>query len=167
MSWITRRLDNLGSAVTGGAGGMGLSQAPAFSHAYLQRLGGHIDEARRMLDGVREGSILPRLPEDARSEAIAELTLRMADLQTARAALTDADPWLRPLMLLRHADPTIAGRTLDEFIPAVPLDGASLLYTGLGVILALVVWELVKAPGALMMMRRKPQPQPPPPVQPR
>lgn len=157
MSWITRRLDNLGSAVTGGAGGMGLSQAPAFSHAYLQRLGGHIDEARRMLDGVRDASILPDLPEGARSEAIADLTLRLADLQAARAALTDADPWLRPLALLRHADPTIARRTLDAFTPAMPLDGASLLYTGLGVILALVVWELIKAPGALMT-RRRPRP---------
>lgn len=154
MSWMTRRLDNLGSAVSGGAGGMGLSQAPAFTQAYLQRLGGHIDEARRTLEGVQAGTVLPRLGPESRAEAVTDLAARLRDLETARAAILDAEPWTRPLAMLRHADTTIAGRTFDEFTPAVPLDAASLLYTAVGVILALLVYELVKAPGAVMLRRR-------------
>lgn len=137
---------------------MGLSQAPAFTQAYLQRLGGHIDEARRMLDGVREGFVLPRLPPGARTDAAADLTARVANLETTHAALTDADAWMRPLVLLRHADPTIASRAFEEFTPAVPLDAASLLYTAAGVFLALIVWELIKAPAAMVMWRRRHRP---------
>lgn len=153
MSWITRKLDNLGSALTGGAGGMALSQAPAYAHAYLQRLGGHIDEAQRLVDRVREGAALPTLDPASRAQAVTDLSGRVADLHAARDALLDAPAWLRPVLLLGHADPAIAGRTLEAFTPALPLDPASLAYTGAGVVLALVVWELLKAPGALAMRR--------------
>lgn len=155
MSWITRRLDNLGSAVTGGAGGMAVSQAPAFSHAYLQRLGGHIDEARRTLEQVRGGHMLPSLDPAARAEAVAGLAARVGELEAARASLMDASPWLRPMLLLRHADSAIAGRTFEAFIPALPLDATSLAYTAVGVLLALLAWELLKAPGALVLRRRQ------------
>lgn len=155
MSWIARKLDNLGSAVTGGSGGMALSQAPAYAHAYLQRLGGHIDEARRLVDRVRSGEALPTLDPDSRAQAVAELAGRVADLQAARDALMDAPAWLRPVLMLRHGDPTIAGRALEEFTPALPLDGASLAYTALGVVLALLAWELLKAPGAMALRRRR------------
>lgn len=154
MGWITRKLDTLGGAASGGAGGMGLSQAPAFTQAYLQRLGGHIDEARRTLDGVQAGTVLPRLPADLRAEAVDDLAARVAELETARAAIMDAAPALRPMVMLRHADATIASRALDHFTPALPLDGASLIYTGAGVVLALLLYEVIKAPA--LLFRRRP-----------
>lgn len=158
MSWIARKLDNLGAALTGGVGGMVVSQAPAFAHAYLQRLGGHIDEARRLVGRVRDGDALAGLDADARGVAVAELAGRVADLETARDALMDAAAWLRPVLMLRHADAAIAGRTLEAFTPALPLDAASLAYTAAGVVLGLLAWELLKAPGALVAagMARRP-----------
>ncbi|MGB0514818.1 MAG: DUF2937 family protein, partial [Wenzhouxiangellaceae bacterium] len=85
MSWLTRRLDHLGSAAFGGAGGLSLSQAPAFTNAYLQRLGGHIDEARRTLAGIRDGQILPWLGGPERGRAATEIELRLAELEQLRA----------------------------------------------------------------------------------
>ncbi len=155
MSWMTRKLDNLGSAGCGAAGGISLSQAPAFTQAYLQRLGGHIDEARRTVEGVADGSILPWLQGGERSEAVIELNARVTELEQIQSSLLNSPSLMRPLALLRQADWSIADRAFDEFVPAIPLDPASLLWTGLGVVVALVIYELFKAPAALIRRRPK------------
>jgi len=153
MSWMTRRLDHLGSAAFGGAGGISLSQAPAFTNAYLQRLGGHIDEARRTLAGIRDGQILPWLGGSERGRAAAEIEQRLGELEQLRALLMDAPAWWRPAALLRHGDWTIARRAADDFVPAIPLDPASLLWTSVGIVLAVLVYELCGVP--LWVKRRR------------
>lgn len=154
MSWIGRKFDNLGSALSGAAGGMGLSQAPAFTQAYLQRLGGHIDEARRSLGLVERGLLLPGLDTAERQAAAAEFAARVDQLEQVHRSIAEAAPSLQPLMMLRHADPDIARRAWEAFTPAIPVDAPSLIYTGLGVVVALLVYELVKSPAALVRRRR-------------
>lgn len=146
MNWLARRLDHLGSAAAGGAGGLGFSQAPAFTHAYLQRLGGHIDEARRTIDKLAAGDILPWLGADGREQAVAELTLRLSELERFQQVLLDTPAILRPLSLMRHADWSIARRVAENFAPAVPIDPASIVWTLIGVVLAAICWDAVKVP---------------------
>ncbi|HMB37570.1 MAG TPA: DUF2937 family protein [Wenzhouxiangellaceae bacterium] len=146
MSWLARRLDHLGSAAAGGVGGLGFSQAPAFTHAYLQRLGGHIDEARRTIDKLAAGDILPWLGGDGREQAVAELTVRLAQLERLQQVLLDSPAILRPFSLLRHADWSIARGAADAFVPAVPIDPASIVWTLIGVILAALAWDATKIP---------------------
>ena len=153
MSWLTRRLDHLGSAAFGGAGGLSLSQAPAFTNAYLQRLGGHIDEARRTLAGIRDGQILPWLGGSERGRAATEIEQRLAELEQLRTVLMDAPAWWRPAALLRHGDWSIARRAADDFVPAIPLDPASLLWTVVGIALAVLLYELCGVP--LWFRRRR------------
>jgi hypothetical protein len=155
MGWIARKFDNLGSACCGAGGGMGLSQAPAFTQAYLQRLGGHIDEARRTLSMVERGEWLQRLGIADREEAVAEFSARVSELEQAYFAITQAPAMLQPLVMVQHADSEIAQRAWEHFTPAVPVDPPSLVYTGVGIVLALLIYELVKAPGALFR-RKKP-----------
>lgn len=154
MGWVTRKLDNLGSATSGGVGGIGLSQAPAFTQAYLQRLGGHIDEARRTVARIEHGEMLPWLSASDRAEAVAELSLRVAELEASQRAILDAHPLLQPLIMLRRVDMDIATRAFESFTPALPLDTVSLIYIGLGVVLALIVYELIKSPAELLQRRR-------------
>jgi len=132
---------------------MGLSQAPAFTQAYLQRLGGHLDEARRTLSMVERGEWLQRLGVADREEAITEFGLRVNELEQAFDAISQAPPLLQPLVMMQYAESDIAQRAWEHFTPAIPVDAPSLVYTGAGIILALLVYELIKAPAALF--RRK------------
>lgn len=154
MSWIGRKFDNLGSAVSGGAGGMGVSQAPAFTQAYLQRLGGHLDEARRTLSLVEQGEMLPHLDVANRQEALNEFGQRVDQLQQAYDAIAQAPALVQPLVMMRHSESDIAQRAWANFTPAIPVDTASLVYTGVGIVLALLVYELLKSPGLLFRRRR-------------
>ncbi len=155
MSWASRKFDNLGSAISGGAGGMSLSQAPAFTHAYLQRLGGHLDEARRTLGLVEQGQLLKSLEIIDRQEAIVEFSARVEHLEQAYAAIAQAPPLIQPLVMMRHSESEIAQRAWEAFNPAIPVDTASLVYTGVGIVVALLIYELIKTPGLLFRRRSK------------
>lgn len=146
MSWLTRRLDHLGSATAGGAGGITLSQAPAFTHAYLQRLGGHIDEARRTIGRLAAGDVLPWLDGDARSRAVEELTQRLTELEQLRQAVLDTPAMLRPVTLLRQAEWSIARAAAGDFVPAIPIDPASIVWTLAGVVAAALCWDGARLP---------------------
>lgn len=146
MNWIARRLDHLGSAAAGGIGGIGLSQAPAFTHAYLQRLGGHIGEARRTIEKLAAGDILPWLGGEGREQAVAELTLRLTELERFHSVLMDSPAMLRPFTLMRHADWSIARGAAEAFVPAIPVDPASIVWTLIGVVIAALAWDATKIP---------------------
>jgi hypothetical protein len=155
MGWVGRKFDNLGSAVAGAGGGMGLSQAPAFTQAYLQRLGGHLDEARRTLALVEQGVLVPELTAAEREQAAVGFADRVAELEATYASIADASPLMQPILMLRHGDSEIARRAWEAFTPAVPIDAPSLIWTGVGVVAALLVYELFKSPAALVKRRRR------------
>lgn len=146
MSWLTRRLDHVGAAAAGGAGGITLSQAPAFTNAYLQRLGGHIDEAARTAALLADGEILPWLGPAARDRAVAELTSRLEMLESLRRDIVEAPELLQPVALLRHADWTIARSAAEAFAPAVPLTPGALTWTLIGVVVAALCYDCCKLP---------------------
>ena len=155
MTWLTRRLDHLGSAAFGAVGGLSLSQAPAFVQAYLQRLGGHIDEARNTVERMQDGELLPWLDDAARRLGAAELEQRLLELETLRDRLLEAPGWWRPARLRAEADWTIARRAAEDFVPAIPLDPASLLWTATGIVFAALLWDLLRVPAWLAAKRRR------------
>ncbi len=155
-------------------GAVGLSQAPEFFQQYQQRLGGHLDEARRALaryeEVAREGGLtLAQLIETTRAQTaapvarlgdvMAETLDRVRDLEAAEAALRDASAWERPLVFLRHVDPEIAARAWEIFKPAVPVTLEGLAYAGAGMVLALLLYQvLVVLPGRALVRRwRRPR----------
>lgn len=155
MSWIGRRVDHLASAAFGGVGGLGFSQAPAFTQAYLQRLGGHVDEARLTIERVERGALMPWMAPDDRAAALSELQVRLDELAELQARLQETAPLLRPLAMLRQGEWSIAERAAGDFMPAVPLDPASLTWTGIGIVLAVILYELLcRAPISLVRWRR-------------
>ncbi len=132
------------------------SQLPEFMQQYLQRLGGHLDEARRQLDQFREVAAKSGLTLDqlvARSqanpeEAVARLGRLMQDtvarvdaLAGAEAAIRHASILTRPFVFLRHVDLAIARGTWSIFKPAVPTTLEGLLYAGLGVLVVLAIYH--------------------------
>ncbi len=137
-------------------GAVGLSQAPEFFQQYLQRLGGHLDEARRVLERYEavardSGITLQALIDTTRAQTsapvaklggvIAEAQARVESLAGAEAALREATLWERPFVFLRHVDPDIAARTWEVFKPALPVTAEGLVYAGVGMALALLLYQ--------------------------
>jgi len=100
-------------------------QAPEYFQQYYQRLGGHVDEARRL---ERQ---LPQVAE------------RVAELAQAQEALARATPLTRPFVFIRHIKTDIAWNTFSAYKPAVPLTPEAAIYAMLGVLLAVGSSRLV------------------------
>lgn len=155
-------------------GAAGLSQAPEFFQQYLQRLGGHLDEAKLILAGFAEVAqrsgmtlqgyvdMLRAQPSTAVAETgtkIAEIQARIATLENAERALREANMWERPFVFLRHADWDIAARTWEVFKPAVPVTLEGAVYAGTGMVLALLLYQgCVAAPCRALGRRWKKKP---------
>jgi hypothetical protein len=152
------------------AGAILFSQLPEFIQQYLQRLGGHLDEARRALEQFRATAAHSRLtldrfitqtaanadPAVARlARVMTDAVVRVDDLAAAQAAITQAPLWSRPFVFLRHLDPRIAGATWDIFKPAVPTTLEGLVYALAGMLVLLGVYHLGLKPALARLFRRR------------
>ena len=152
MRWIFGKLVAFSGTVLAAVAGAGASQTLAFMHAYLQRLGGHLDEARRTLRGLRTGEIPGGAIEPAaRDQLAASFENRIAELDAARDAIERSGPFGKPFAFLVHYDGEIAAATLKSFTPAVPLDLPSLVLALAAVALVWVLWE---SGGGVLARRR-------------
>lgn len=156
-------------------GAVGLSQAPEFFQQYLQRLGGHLDEARRQLASYeavarQSGITLRQLIDTTRAQAaepvaklgnvIAETQGRVESLTAAESALREASVWERPFVFMAHLDPSIAARTWEVFKPAVPVTPEGFVYAAVGMLLALTLYHGVVVLPARGLIRHWKKPAP-------
>lgn len=126
------------------------TQGPEFTQQYRQRLGGALDELRRIVDAFNaeaaSRSLTPaegvaRLKGNAdplareRGAAIESATVRKASLERDIADLQSAGPLDRLITMAGDFDPAIAGETLHNFEPAVPVTSESLTVGGVALIL--------------------------------
>ena len=143
------------------AGAVLFSQAPEFMQQYLQRLGGHLAEARRQLAQFEEvarqaGRTLHELAAQYAANAdpavvgmsrlIGETETRVAVLSTSESALRATSVWERPFVFLRQLDWEIARGTGDIYKPAVPTTLEGMLYALVGVVVILTVYHGLVAP---------------------
>lgn len=138
-------------------GAVVFAQAPEFMQQYLQRLGGHLAEARRQLaafEGAarQAGLTFDRLVEQTATNpdlAVARLAdvmtataERVSQLQRAHDALLHAGAWERPAIFLRHLDRAIAHSAAAVFQPAVPTTAEGLVYACAGLVVVLAIYQL-------------------------
>jgi hypothetical protein len=127
--------------------GLAASQAPEFAQQYRQRLGGAIDELRRVVVRFDEGArgsgltreqAVGRLTADPdplvrkQGEAQDELAARLARLERQRQAFLEAGPFARLLIFVREADPGLARATYLDYEPAWPAPAEGLVAGGTG-----------------------------------
>lgn len=155
MGWLLRKFDMLGGAVIAGGAGAGASQLQAFMVQYLQRLGGHVDEAQRAFDAIGQGERYRQMDAPTREMIAGDALARVNELRTAHDAILEGDLISRPFAFFRHLDIDIAERTWEGFTPALPFDTAGLVYAGTGLVLGLILYELVKGLLALPFRRRR------------
>jgi hypothetical protein len=154
MAWLLRKVDVLIAALFGVCGAAGFSQGQTYIQQYLQRLGGHMDEARRTLQEAGQGSLYADLDEASRQTVISATRGRLADIESSYRAIHDAGPATQPYEFFRHLDVQIAQAVAGDFQPALPLDRVSLVYAAVGLILGLIVYDLIKLPCGLAFRRR-------------
>jgi hypothetical protein len=155
MNWLLGTFDRLIGTVIAAVTGLAASQTQAFIQAYLQRLGGHLDEARTSYEKLQSGQFLPgadALSQQRMAEAFGH---RVDELSQAYSAIADADVFERPFRFIAHMDRAIAEATLTNFNPSLPLDSASLVYSLIGIMLGWLIYELIKLPFAVLGRRHR------------
>jgi hypothetical protein len=156
MRWAWTKILTLIGAAIAAVFAAGSAQGPAFVQAYLQRLGGHIDEARRTVEELRNGAVSRSVTDDGSRERLVEaFTARLAELEASRDAILNAHPLWQPLAMARQADRDIASATADAFTPAMPLDPNSLIYAVIGLALGWAIWELLQWPVKARVRKRR------------
>ncbi len=154
-------------------GAVAFCQLPEFIQQYLQRLGGHLDEARRQLAqfeavAAQAKLTLPQFIDRTASnadDAVARLAgvmqsavERVAELTSAEAALRNASILEKPFVFFAHLDRSIASAALDVYQPAVPTTLEGLLYAAVGMVVILGVYHgCVRYPIAAVVRRRSAQ----------
>lgn len=146
-----------------------LSQFPAFSDQYVQRLGGQVDALTQVAAdfdrsaeraGLTRGEALADLSGSAFRDAHARDMQRVFDrLGRARsdlALLRAASPLERIALPHRLRDVDTLRATWGDFRPAVPVTSSGLLAAGFGFLLGWVVAGLLGRLFALPFRRRDP-----------
>ena len=159
MRWTLRKCDSLLGTILAAVAGVCFAQLPAFLQQYLQRLGGHVDEARLSLSQITAGAQVSTLDAPTLQALTVSLEQRASALAAGEQAINGASASLRPLVFLREFDMDIAAATLRAFEPAVPLSITGLVYALVGIVAGWLFYELIKAPiGAVARRRRRVRP---------
>lgn len=137
-------------------GALVFSQGPEFIQQYTQRLGGHVDEARRHVAQFRQaaeqsGVTLDRLISQTNANAdpaVAKLggvmsgaTERLSSLESAQNAIVQSSLFERPFVFLRHMDTEIARSTWSVFKPALPTTIEGVVYAVIGMIVLVCIYH--------------------------
>jgi hypothetical protein len=128
-------------------GAAAFSQFPAFVQQYMQRLGGHRDEALRFVENLKARNGVD-------TNLLAESQQRLYDLSQAIDSLAIASNFSRPRAFVENFDMTIARATFDLFQPAVPLTSEGFVYAAVGVVVGVMLFSLVTLPLALFRRRQ-------------
>lgn len=133
-------------------GAVAASQGPEFAQQYRQRIGGAIDELRRVVarfdadaaavQQTRETALstLQANPDrlvSLQAEAMRDHLRRLDRLEGQQRRLAEAAPFQRLAVFLAEIDPELARNTFRDYEPAVPTTGEGLVTAGMGF---LVFW---------------------------
>lgn len=127
--------------------GLASAQMPEFAQQYRQRLGGAVDELRRVVarfdetartNGVSRADALKRLTDDSspivkdQGRLTEEVIARLDRLETQRRQFEAAGSFQRLLYFVRDADPGLARATYLDYEPAWPATQEGLIMGGAG-----------------------------------
>ena len=151
MSWFGQKVDAFLAAGVIAVCGVAGSQGQAFAVQYIQRLGGHLDEARSHLADVQSGLRYRVMGDTVRAELETEAKARVAVLDRAYSRVKDANVITRPVAMLRFAEPSILAATERDFVPALPASRDGVFYTAVGMIVGFVLYEILRLPVAVLL----------------
>ncbi len=152
-------IDGIADRICSVIGAVALSQFPQFFGQYMQRLGGHLDEAKRALEQyIRAAEALDLTLEEyirehiqsgseifvSSGEVIQDLVNRVNFLEQSYQTLEDATIYNRWFVFLREVDWAIAAGTWENFVPGVPTTVEGLSYALAGLLIGWGVYSFLK-----------------------
>jgi Protein of unknown function (DUF2937) len=150
-------------------GGVVASQGPELAQQYRQRLGGAIDELRRIMTRFDEDA---RATGQSRDAALAQLRQnpdrltslqgeamranmeRLERLERQRQSFVEAGPFSRLTLLLREGDVDLARAAYHDFEPAVPATNEGLIAALFGFLGGYGLSRLIGLPLRRLFVRR-------------
>lgn len=163
-----RFLDSLVDRVFATIGALIFVQFPQFFSQYMQRLGGHLDEARRAVDEFVKAAAANHLTLHeyveihltsnnkifiSTGKLMNGFVERLQHLESSMAALKDASPWNRWWVFLKEMDLDIAKRTLENYTWGIPTTVEALIYALIGLLLFFGLYQGIK--GTIRFIARK------------
>jgi hypothetical protein len=151
-------------------GGVVASQGPEYAQQYRQRLGGAIDELRRIVERFdadasanghsRNGAVdrLKASPDNLVSrqgDAMRANVERLDRLERQRQAYVEAGPFQRVVVLARDGDLDLMEATYRDFEPAVPATQEGLVAAVIGLLAGWGVTLLIAALFRRIFRRRR------------
>jgi uncharacterized protein (DUF1778 family) len=149
------------------------SQIPEFMQQYIQRLGGHVDEAQHHVGLIKKAAklsghslstyietfITDTDPTIVQQGQLIQRTIERArELAEALQAISNASVFTKPFIFLAKIRYPIAKATLENFQPAVPITVENLIYALIGLFFALGFYQfVVKLPIRLIQKKKKRQ----------
>ncbi len=127
--------------------GLAASQVPEFAQQYRQRLGGAVDELRRVVtrmdenahaSGMSREQLIRRLTGDAdpavrrQGEDNEKVVDRLGRLEQQRLDFAESGPFARILTFIRDADPGLARAAYLDYEPAWPATTEGVVTGGAG-----------------------------------
>lgn len=125
------------------------SQVPAFMQQYTNRLAGHVEELKHLVEAIQKSASLSGKTLDQyihkfltnsdqdfvqQGEFMQSLVNRWDSFSTALRHLSESTVWSRPFVFIRELHYDVAGSTLYSFQPNIVLTIEGLCYTGLGIL---------------------------------
>lgn len=159
------------AVVMGLAGAVSASQLPEFTQQYRQRIGGAIDELRRIVQRFDDNARLENLDRAgwlARKRSNADPAVRreadhterdverLARLEKQRVTLAQSGPATRIVHFLTGFDGDLVKETYRDFKPAVPVSMEGFFSAGAGFLLGLGI-AFGAGRGARKLVARRPR----------
>ncbi len=160
MSKIFRFLDGIADRICAVLGAVGLSQFPQFFGQYLQRLGGHLNEAGKIYEQYQKaaadaGLTLEEYVKEHLSSSsevfissgrvIENLVDRYNALEQSYLALSGSNIYNRWYVFIKEVDWEIAAGTWNNFIPGIPTTIEGLSYAIAGLLAGWGIYAVFKA----------------------
>ncbi len=137
--YLLNKADKLACAGTVVVSALTLGQFPQYIAQYVQRLGGTIDEDRRI----------------AKDEKMHSLNIRADDLERSLNLINNSSGLGKLTTFVGNADWDIAKRAYQNYTPGMTFNYEGLLYSGVGGLTGFGLYELVTGTGKLLRRKKE------------
>ena len=144
MSWLYNKISTVFNATLAAIGGLFASQVDSFSSQYLQRLGGHLEEATSNLERIITSVLYQDMEDSVRRVLELEALDRVDHLQRAYDMINEASFLTKPFKLFFYGEEKIFLGTLNDYVPSFNFTVGTIIYTIISIMITIVLLELIK-----------------------
>jgi hypothetical protein len=175
-----RFIDSLMDRICAVLGALAFAQFPQYCAQYIQRLGGHVDEAARNMEKYREiakdvGKSLYQYSQhllNSKDPAVFKTGQKIAgdlerydQLAAALKELQNAPAYKKFFVFIKNIDLDIARAAWDNFTPGLPVTLEGAAYAAAGIVVGMILYFcvsrlIIQAVKKIAGRKRNPVPNP-------